>query len=114
MHEMSLALSIVDLVCSRAAAEGAGTINQVEVEVGSLAGVLVDALAFCYDAAARDTPAAAADLKIIPVQAKGRCLSCQDVFVLESFFTPCPACGTYEVEIIQGRDLKVISIVIDE
>lgn len=111
---MSLALSIVDLVCAKALAEGAGKINEVEVEVGSLAGVLVEALTFCYEVVVRDTPAAGAELKIVEVQAKGRCRSCQTIFVLESLFAACPACGTYEVEIIQGRDLKVLAIVVNE
>lgn len=114
MHEMSLAFNIVDLVCAKASAAGAAQVNEVEVEVGSLAGVLAEALSFCYEVVVRDTPAAGSVLKIIEVQARGRCRSCGEIFVLENLFTACPACGAYEIETLQGRDLKVLAIVVDE
>ncbi len=58
MHEMSLAASIVDLAVAALNREGGSLVSEVEIEVGNLAGVMVDSLEFCLEAAARATPVA--------------------------------------------------------
>lgn len=114
MHEMSLAMNIVDLAVSKAQAGGGRKINQIEVEIGSLAGVMTDSLEFCFEAASRETIAAEAYLKIIEVQGKGNCQGCGVVFPVESLMAQCPQCSEYCVSITQGRELRVVSITVDE
>ncbi len=114
MHEMSLAMNIVDIVAANAQSAGARSVNQVEVEVGSLAGVLIEALEFCFEAAARRTPVEGAALTIIETAGRGRCLSCGTEFSVTSLLSPCLQCGSYQVKIFQGKDLRVLSITIDE
>ena len=55
MHEMSLAISIVELVSEKAQAAGARKITAIELEVGRLSGLMVEGLAFCFEAVARNT-----------------------------------------------------------
>ncbi|HSR36563.1 MAG TPA: hydrogenase maturation nickel metallochaperone HypA [Desulfurivibrionaceae bacterium] len=113
MHEMSLALNIVELVTGRAEAAGARTINRIELEVGTLAGVLVDSLRFCFEAAARETVAAGAELVIQEIGAFGRCPACGVAAAMAGLVFPCPACGQYLV-LEKGRELRVVSITVDE
>ena len=114
MHEMSLAINIVDLAVSKAKSAGGQKINEIELAVGSLAGVMVDALSFCFDAVVKGTLADGARLKIVEKQGKGRCRKCETVFQIESFFDQCPNCDEYLVDVIQGKDLKILSITVDE
>lgn len=114
MHELSLALNIIDIVASRAAAEGGHTITEIEVDVGQLAGVQIDSLEFCFQAARKATPAENAALKIIPIPGKGRCSECRHEFAVAAFFASCPQCGGFAVEILEGKDLKIRSISIEE
>ncbi|OGR05923.1 MAG: hydrogenase maturation nickel metallochaperone HypA [Deltaproteobacteria bacterium RIFOXYD12_FULL_50_9] len=114
MHEMSLAMSIVEIASNAARSQGGKIINHVEVEVGSLAGVMEEALSFCFAAAAQDSIAAGATLKIIPVAAKARCADCGEIQPIDSFFDNCPRCQGHQLEIIQGRELHVLSIIVDE
>ena len=114
MHEMSLAINIVELVSEKAQAAGAQKITVIELEVGRLSGLMVEALAFCFEAAARNTPAEGAELLICEIDGQGNCLGCGHSFVVDSLLGQCPECGGYTVETVQGRELKVVSLTVDE
>lgn len=53
MHEMSIALAVVEQVESADRPTGATTVNSVRLQVGELAGVVPDALAFSFELACR-------------------------------------------------------------
>jgi len=114
MHEMSLAINIVELVWAKAQSSGGQRVTSVELEAGKLSGVMIEALAFCFDAAARNTPVEGARLTVHEVEGGGRCLDCGHAFALDSLLAQCPQCGGYGVETVQGRELKVLSLTIDE
>ncbi len=114
MHEMSLAISIVELVSDKAQAAGAQKVTVVELEVGRLSGLLVESLVFCFEAAARNTPAEGAELLIRELDGRGSCQVCGHSFVVDSLLAQCPECGGYVVETVQGKELKVVALTIDE
>ena len=114
MHEMSLALSIVDLAVETAGREGGERVSEVEIEVGNMAGVMADALQFCLEAAARTTIVEGAAFKFVETSAIGECPSCKNSFKVASFYAACPDCGQEGVAVSGGQDLKVISLVIEE
>lgn len=113
MHELSLAMRIVEIACERARAAGARRINAVEVEVGALSGVMAEALAFCFEAAAQG-PAAGARLLIREVEGRAACRACGREFSTDSLLSPCPGCGEYAAELLSGRELAVLSLIVDE
>lgn len=114
MHEMSIAMSIVELAVGTAQAQGARAITGIELEVGALAGVLPEALEFCFAAAARDTLAQGAELSIRCVPARGRCPECGNEAELSYFACPCPRCGAMMVNLSQGRELRLCAITIED
>ena len=114
MHEMSLAMGIVDLVTAKAKDGAAKKINLVELEIGKLSGVMVEALTFCFEAAARDTMAQGAKLEILEVAGRARCLGCENDFVADSLVMQCPKCNSYATDIVQGKELRVLSLIVDE
>lgn len=114
MHEMSLALSIVEQTREAAAAEGAVRVLEVEIEVGSLSGVLADSLRFCLEATGAAGGLAATIFRVIEVQAAGSCQSCGAGFAAESFQVSCPACGSDNVAMSGGRELKIRSLTIED
>ncbi len=113
MHEMSLAINIVEIACQTAKKNSAGKITSIEVEVGKLAGVLEDSLSFCFQAARHKTLAENAKLEIFSIPGKGHCTTCNHTFETDTFFTLCPKCQGLAVEILQGKDLKIRSIIVD-
>jgi hydrogenase nickel incorporation protein HypA/HybF len=62
VHELGLALEVVDIVTRRAAG---ARVRRVVVEVGALAAVMPDALSFSFQLACEGTSAEGAELRIV-------------------------------------------------
>jgi hydrogenase nickel incorporation protein HypA/HybF len=114
MHEMSIAMNIIELASEAARKEEARWISSIELEVGTLAGVMIESLEFCFEAAARDTLAEGAELKIVSIPAQGRCYDCDTIATLTSLTSQCPDCGASLLHITDGKELKIKAITIDE
>ncbi len=114
MHEMSIALNVVEIACQQATAAGADRVEEIMLEVGDLAGVMIDSLEFCFPAASKSTAAENAVLHIDRIQGRAKCRECGAVFPAENFITLCPACQGFQVEVLQGRELRVKSILVND
>ncbi len=107
MHEMSLAESIVQIAEDTARSHGGTRVSLVLLEVGKLAGVEIDALRFCFDAASRSSLAEGAKLVIEQPEGSAWCLPCGGTVQLGSLADPCPNCGSYQLQVTGGTELKV-------
>ncbi len=107
-------MNIVDLAITNAKKEHAKCINHIEVEIGTMSGVMIDALRFGFEAAAKNTFAEGAELVINEVAAKARCRKCDAIQPVTAYFEECPICNEFLTDIIQGKDMRVLSVTIDE
>lgn len=114
MHEMSITMSIIEHATAAAEAEGAQTINTIEVEIGSMSGVMADSLDFCFEAASKGTRAQGSRLIIHRITAQGRCPACDLEFEIDSFGVQCDTCGEFLNITRAGDQLRILSITIDE
>ncbi len=112
MHEMSIAMNIVELASAAAHDEGAQTINSIELDIGLLSGVMVESLEFCFEAASRSTPAQGAKLSINTIPGQGKCMACDIEFPVKTFTDQCPQCQRFLLNISQGKDLRIRAITI--
>lgn len=110
MHELAITRSIVAIASE--AARGR-KVRKVTVAIGQLAGVMADAVAFCFDMVARDTPIEGAALEIVHVEGRGRCRRCASEFPCPTLFSPCP-CGARDIELVAGEEMLVRSIELDD
>lgn len=113
MHELSIAMSIVDIACEYAKKESAKTITEIEIELGSLSGVVYESLAFALEAATKNTIAEMAQFAINYVQAEADCLHCNTEFSPENFYAACPNCAQFGFNLKKGKELRVKSIQIE-
>lgn len=113
MHEMSLAMNIVELAETAARDDHANAITRIDIEVGELAGVTLDALEFSLSVAIQATMAESAELNIQFVKGSARCKNCNHTFHLEQLWAVCPECADIRFEILAGQELKVNSIDIE-
>jgi hydrogenase nickel incorporation protein HypA/HybF len=113
MHELSIALCIVELAEEEAKKADASSISKIEVEIGTMAGIDPDALLFAWDAAIQDTMAKQAELVIHTIQAEACCLECGTYFPAEHFLVQCPNCGSYNFRITKGKELRISSLMVD-
>lgn len=114
MHELSIALGIVDLAEKEAAKAGADEIFVIELEVGTVSGIMMDALDFAWPVATKGTLLENAERIIHFVKGKARCSQCGEVFEIETLYDPCPKCNGYFKDILQGKELRIKSLIVNE
>ena len=113
MHELSIAMSIVELAEEEAQQRGA-RVNAVHLKLGALAGVVKEALLSSYEMACGDTPLEGSRLIIEEVPVKIFCPKCKEPRQLHSIQLFCCAeCGSPSAEIIEGKELEVVALEIE-
>ena len=115
MHELSIALSILDIAVETCGREGWDRVDTVRVKIGTASGVMTDALLFAWESARGGTPASKAELEIEVVPVGGSCRDCGEEFtVQEKYVILCPKCGGSEFTITSGRELHVTDLEVDD
>ncbi len=110
MHELSIALNLVEIVDEAARRAGAERVVVVHLRLGAMSGVVQEALEFCFPLATEGTLVEGARLEIERVPLVVACASCErDVQPAEGSFR-CPLCGALSMLIRQGRELEVTGI----
>ena len=110
MHELSITRNIVAIVSE--AAHGR-RVRTVTLEVGALSGVMADSIAFCFGVVSAETPVEGARLDIRKIDGRARCRLCGSEFAAPTLYSPCP-CGSREVVLIGGEELKIKSLELEE
>ena len=110
MHELALTCSIVEMAGETA--QGCRVVR-VTLVIGKLAGVMTEAIRFCFEAVARGTNLEGAVLDIIEPEGRARCAACGAEFAAPDLFTAC-ACGSFALTRLQGEELTIRSIELQE
>ncbi|MDW4908947.1 hydrogenase maturation nickel metallochaperone HypA [Streptomyces sp. ADMS] len=112
MHEMSVALAVVDQVAEAATRAGDVTaVRSVRLQVGELAGVVPDSLAFCFELACAGTLLEGAELVTEEVPGRARCTPCAHEWAVG--MPPrltCPECGGTGTDLLAGRELQIVDV----
>ena len=115
MHELSIALNLVEIAEEAAQAAGAARVGAVYLKLGVFAAVLKDALLFGYEVAAQGTLLEGSQLVIEDVPVVVYCPTCDYESELPSIqLFECPRCGRPVADIRQGRELELTSMEIVE
>jgi hydrogenase nickel incorporation protein HypA/HybF len=112
MHELSIAQSIVELAEEQARNHKVQCIEELELEIGSLAGIDRQSLEFALESCVKGTLLENARIVRHDISGEGRCGDCEKLFPIDTFFMPCPFCGSYAVKTIRGKELRIKSIVV--
>ncbi|MEG3627668.1 hydrogenase maturation nickel metallochaperone HypA/HybF [Streptomyces poriticola] len=111
MHEMSVALAVVDQVEQAARSRGPGGVRQVHVDIGELAGVVPGSLAFCFELACAGTVLEGAALVTRPVPGRASCAPCRRTW--DTGMPPdllCGGCRGPATALLSGRELTVTEV----
>jgi hydrogenase nickel incorporation protein HypA/HybF len=115
MHELSIAMSIVELAQEEAARRGGVQVKAVHLRLGLLSGVAKDALLSSYEMACDDTLLAGSRLVVEEVPVMVFCRQCDGQRPVHSTQMFCCAdCGTPTGEIVQGKELLVVGLEVEE
>jgi hydrogenase nickel incorporation protein HypA/HybF len=122
MHELSLAVSIIETALKAAKEHNAKKILEINLEIGDFTVVSEDRLRFTLEITSKDTIAEEAKINIERMPGRIRCKKCgyegesppiedDPLQHLLMSSLKCPKCGDTHTEIIGGRELGVKDII---
>lgn len=111
MHEMSITQGIIDLCLQHA---GGRRVLSLDIEIGQLSSVVPEAVEFCFEACSKDTLLEGAQLVIVRIHGKGLCQECGSETALTEIFGTCSVCGSCQVKIIAGEEMRVTEIEVED
>lgn len=115
MHEMGIAMRIVDIAKSAIPPEAKDrTVTAVTLRVGKLSAIVPESMRFCFTVVSRDTPLEGARLDIEEIPVTAVCEDCHDDFTITGADFTCPKCKGPNLKILTGRELTVASIELSE
>ncbi len=111
MHELSIALSIIEGVEEEIGRRHDARVAVVYLKLGPLSGVVKDALLFSYDLACEGTSLAGSRLEIEEIPVSLYCPACdQERPAVSITNLCCDVCGTPSAEIRKGSELEVFAL----
>ncbi len=112
MHELSLAVALVEQAEAVLEREGAPRALALTVRIGDWSGVDPDAFAFAFPVAAEGSRLAGARLEIEREPLRVRCRACGAVTEPPDAIPCCAACGAADVEPQAGQafDLRALEV----
>jgi hydrogenase nickel incorporation protein HypA/HybF len=115
MHELSVALGMIEGIADSAARDGFERVLAVHVRVGALSGIAPDALRFSWKLASAGTLAEDSTLNIedVPLVVFCERCACERVPRPASGLI-CPDCGSACPTIVSGRDLQLVAVEVPE
>jgi len=110
MHELSIAMSLVDL--AREEEERVqGRVIALHIKVGRLSGVFKDALLSSYEMASYDTSLQGSQLIIEDVPIVIYCSQCRaESAVVSMQWLCCSVCSAPSSRILSGKELELVSL----
>lgn len=116
MHEMSLALSILEIVSQEIRGRfgeraAIGRCDLVVVRLGKLSSVEPETLEFAWEVARQKSPFPEARLEIETVPVRARCGVCGGVFDVGTGLGQCSRCGAAPFRVFEGREIEVSRII---
>jgi hydrogenase nickel incorporation protein HypA/HybF len=114
MHELSIVMGIINIAEQQAEQAGATSIDEIEMDIGCLSTVEMNAFEFAWSQAVKETILETAVKKINRIKGKAKCIDCDAIFSIENLYDACPYCGEHFLNIMEGKELRVKSLVVSE
>ena len=110
MHELGITQNIVAIVSEHAKGQ---KVSRVLLEIGKLSAIMPDAIRFCFDICSQGTVLEGSTLEILEIPGLGKCRQCGAEIALDKPFGICQ-CGSVQLDLINGEELKIKEIEIEE
>jgi hydrogenase nickel incorporation protein HypA/HybF len=111
VHELSIALSIVEGAEEEVERQGGGSVCAVHLKLGPLSGVVKEALLFSYQLACEGTLLEGSSLIIEEIPIRIYCTRCGDEGdPVSSHRLHCGRCGTSACRVVRGAELELAAL----
>lgn len=111
MHELSIAMSILDCAAEESERRGGAMVLAVHLKLGPLSGVVKQALLSAYELASEVSEFPQSRLVIEDVPVVAFCPACeaeQEIASIQEMC--CPVCGTPTPDVRSGREMEVTAL----
>ena len=111
MHELSIAMRLVESLEEELAKERDLTVTTVNLRIGALTGLVPEALEFSWEVASEESRLKGSKLCIETVDASGYCPECRQertISNLQSF--RCPVCMSPIKQVTGGHELEILTL----
>lgn len=113
MHELPVTESILDITLRHAEKADANRIVSVHLVIGELASIVDDSVQFYWEILTTGTPAEGSKLFFKRIETRLCCTNCNLQYVPTDNDFSCPDCGSFQVDIIAGKEFYVEAIDVD-
>lgn len=115
MHELSMVESLVEELLKLQEENEWDRIDTVRLRVGAMRQVIPEIMNFAFDISIKDTPLEGARLFLEEVPLKKKCKTCGNVWTEgDEVLFLCEKCGSADVELIEGMELEIESLEVEE
>jgi len=113
MHELSLCESILQVLEQSAQSQGYSRVKTVWLEIGQLSGVELESMRFGFSAVTRGSLAEGAKLEIEELPGQAWCMKCAKTVRVKQRFDECPDCGSYQLQMTGGEEMRIKELEVD-
>ncbi|GAB6072928.1 hydrogenase maturation nickel metallochaperone HypA [Venenivibrio stagnispumantis] len=110
MHEFSVVQSLLDLIEKNAKEHNAKSVDKVVVKIGRLSGIEPHLLELAFDTFKEKTICENAKLEMIIQEIIAICEDCKKEFVIKENEFICPYCKSFNINILDGEDMYLLSL----
>lgn len=110
MHEVAIVENSFKIILEVARSEKLSKIRRVNFLIGEMHGIVPDIFRHAFQMGALGTIVENAELNMEIVPVSMQCKSCEQIFAVKKANYLCPACGSADLEIKNGKELAIKSI----
>lgn len=114
MHELSLAMSVAEIIETEMRRRPGSRLKSVEIEVGDLSGVEPVTFETAMNSVLASSGYAGAVCRLIHVAGRASCLDCGEDFAATGRWPSCPRCSSARCIVTGGTEFRVVSFTVDE
>ena len=114
MHELSIAQDILAIIKQNVPHEELKNIQNVNVKIGDMAGVVPDSLEFSYQAITSGTEMENSRLVIEKIPFVIECELCGKSSTNDIGIRCCSYCGSFDTNVLSGLEMQVVDIELNE
>jgi hydrogenase nickel incorporation protein HypA/HybF len=110
MHELSVSENILSIAIDYGKRAEAKKITDLHIVIGQLSSIFDDSIQFYWDIISKDTLCESSRLHFQRKPAVFLCNDCNSEFTLKDEISPCPTCGSIQLQIVSGEEFFLESI----
>ena len=114
MHELSVMSYLLDEVVGEAQRAHATRVTAINLVIGERAGIVDEALQYCFGVLTSDTLAHGAQLNVTRTRMRFACRACASEYAPALTEFGCPACGVVGQLVSDGTELLIESIEVEQ